>query len=69
MLLEASAGEVQVSVRDEGLGIASGRLEEAEVEGRLGVVSSIRGRMSELGGAAVLSTGRDGTEWELTVPR
>ncbi len=69
VLLEASAGDVQVSVRDEGPGIPSGRLEEAEEEGRLGVASSIRGRMSELGGAAVLSTGPGGTEWELTVPR
>ncbi len=69
VLLEASAGAVQVTVRDEGTGIASGRLEEAEQEGRLGVVSSIRGRMSDLGGVAVLSTGPHGTEWELTVPR
>jgi signal transduction histidine kinase len=69
VLLEASADDVQVTVRDEGPGIASGRLEEAEREGRLGVVSSIRGRMSDLGGAAVLTTGPGGTEWELTVPR
>jgi signal transduction histidine kinase len=69
VLLEASAGAVQVTVRDAGSGIASGRLEQAEREGRLGVSSSIRGRVSDLGGTAVLSTGADGTEWELTVPR
>jgi signal transduction histidine kinase len=69
VLLEASAGQVQVSVRDEGPGIAPGRLEEAALEGRLGVASSIRGRVADLGGTAVLSTGGYGTEWELTLPR
>ena len=34
-----------VSVRDDGPGIPPGRLEEAAAEGRLGVSSSIRGRM------------------------
>jgi signal transduction histidine kinase len=69
VLLEAAGEQVQVTVRDEGPGIAPGRLQEAELEGRLGVVSSIRGRMTDLGGTAVLSTGSYGTEWELTVPR
>ena len=69
VLLEASPGAVQVSVRDEGPGIPAGRLDEAEGEGRLGVASSIRGRVAELGGRAELSTGGFGTEWELTVPR
>jgi signal transduction histidine kinase len=69
VLLEASATEVQVTVRDEGPGIAPGRLDEAEREGRLGVASSIRGRMVDLGGTAVVSAGPDGAEWELTVPR
>ena len=35
----------------------------------MGVSSSIRGRVAELGGEAVLSTGSYGTEWELTFPR
>jgi signal transduction histidine kinase len=69
VLLEATAETVHVSVRDDGPGIAAGRLEEAEREGRLGVSSSIRGRVADLHGKAELSTGAYGTEWELTFPR
>jgi signal transduction histidine kinase len=69
VLLEASANTVSVSVRDDGPGIPEGRLDQAEGEGRLGVSSSIRGRVAELGGEAALSTGSYGTEWEITVPR
>jgi signal transduction histidine kinase len=69
VLLEGTPDALQVSVRDEGPGIPAGRLEEAVREGRLGVFSSIRGRVTELGGEAVLSTGPEGTEWELTFPR
>ena len=68
VLLEAAPGVVKVSVRDEGPGIPEGRLDEAEREGRLGVSSSIRGRVAELGGTAQLTTGSFGTEWELSVP-
>ncbi len=61
---------VVVSVRDSGPGIPDGRLAEAEREGRLGVRSSICGRMTELGGSATLVTAPGaGTEWELTLPR
>ncbi len=45
VLLEATADTVSVSVRDDGPGIPEGRLEQAEGEGRLGVSSSIRGRV------------------------
>ncbi len=69
VLLEAFGDRVEVSVRDEGPGIAEGRLEAAEAEGRLGVSQSIRGRIADLGGEARLSTGSFGTEWELVVPR
>ena len=69
VLLEAAPDAVHISVRDEGPGIAAGRLEQAEREGRLGVTSSIRGRLLDLGGRAELSTGGYGTEWELVVPR
>jgi signal transduction histidine kinase len=69
VLLEAAPDAVHVSVRDDGPGIPPGRLEQAEREGRLGVASSIRGRVAELGGSADLVTGPDGTEWELTFPR
>ena len=61
---------VMVSVRDEGPGIPDGRLEQAAAEGRMGVSSSICGRMADLGGRAELVTSSElGTEWELTLPR
>ena len=41
-----SADQVVVSVRDDGPGIAGGRLDEAAAEGRLGVSESIRGRVA-----------------------
>ena len=69
VLLEATPEELLVTVRDEGPGIPPGRLEEAEREGRLGVASCIRGRVSDLGGSATLTTGSYGTEWELSFPR
>jgi signal transduction histidine kinase len=69
VLLEASADQVQVTVRDEGPGFAPGRLEEADREGRLGVASSIRGRLAEVGGTATVSSGSFGTVWELSVQR
>jgi signal transduction histidine kinase len=69
VLLEALPEQVVVSVRDDGPGIAPGRLESAAQEGRLGVTESIRGRIEDLGGSARLDTGAHGTEWELTVPR
>lgn len=69
VLLEAFPDRVEVSVRDEGPGIADGRLEQAAAEGRLGVSESICGRVAELGGTATLTTGASGSEWELVVPR
>ncbi|NYG58017.1 signal transduction histidine kinase [Nocardioides daedukensis] len=70
VLLEDLGDAVAVTVRDEGPGIADGRLEEARRAGRLGVASSIRGRITDLGGRAELFTGAgQGTEWEFTIPR
>lgn len=69
VLLEAVGDRVEVSVRDDGPGIAQGRLAEAVDQGRLGVRESIRGRIADLGGTAVLTTGPDGTEWEISIPR
>ncbi len=70
VLLEDLGDSVTVSVRDDGIGIADGRLAEAVAEGRIGVAKSIVGRMDWLGGSARLNTGPEcGTEWELTVPR
>jgi signal transduction histidine kinase len=70
VLVEDEADAVTVSVRDDGPGIPAGRLEEAAQEGRMGVASSIRGRLAELGGTVeVVSTPGQGTEVELRVPR
>ena len=70
ILLEDLGDSVTVSIRDDGVGIADGRLDEAIGEGRMGVAKSIVGRMDWLGGSAKLTTAPGcGTEWELTVPR
>jgi signal transduction histidine kinase len=70
VLLADLGDAVTVSIRDDGIGIAAGRLEEAVAEGRMGVAKSIVERMDWLGGGARLNTGPEcGTEWELTVPR
>ncbi|GAA1771039.1 DUF5931 domain-containing protein [Nocardioides hankookensis] len=69
VLLQAFPDRVELSVRDEGPGIAPGRLEEAAAQGRLGVSESIRGRVADLGGSVELVTGSFGTEWEVVVPR
>ncbi|WP_256328554.1 MacS family sensor histidine kinase [Nocardioides sp. YR527] len=69
VLLQAFPDHVEVSVRDDGPGIAEGRVIEAGEQGRLGISESIRGRIEDLGGKAELITGATGTEWELTVPR
>lgn len=69
VLLQAFPDHVEVSVRDDGPGIADGRVVEAGEQGRLGISESIRGRIEDLGGKAELITGATGTEWELTVPR
>lgn len=58
VLLEGSKESVRVTVRDNGAGLAPGRLEEAAAEGRLGVIASIRGRIEDLGGTATW-TSRD----------
>lgn len=70
VLVEDLGDAVTVSIRDDGVGIADGRLDEALREGRVGVAKSIVGRLEWLGGSAKLTTGAgSGTEWELTVPR
>ncbi len=68
VLAQAAPDAITVSVRDDGPGIRPGRLAQAEDEGRLGVTSSIRGRIAELGGTARVESGEWGTEWELVVP-
>lgn len=70
ILLEDEPGEVVVTVRDDGPGIAPGRLAAAEAEGRMGVSLSIRGRLREIGGTATWeSVAGQGTEVELKVPK
>jgi signal transduction histidine kinase len=70
VLVEDDGDEVVVSVRDDGGGMAAGRLEKAAADGRLGVASSIEGRLRELGGTmAVESAPGAGTEVEMRVPR
>jgi len=70
VLVEDDGTAVTVSVRDNGLGFADGRLAEAEAAGRLGVAQSIKGRLRDVGGTACLrSSPGQGTEVELRVPR
>ena len=70
VLVEDEGDAVVVTVRDDGAGIAPGRLAEAERDGRLGVASSVRGRIADHGGTTtVVSAPGDGTEVELRVPR
>ncbi|MGW0367166.1 MacS family sensor histidine kinase [Streptomyces sp. NPDC002990] len=70
ILVEDWGDEVIVTVRDDGPGLAAGRLDQAEGEGRMGVALSIRGRLRDLGGSAELvSVPGQGTEVELKVPR
>ncbi|KZS65572.1 ATP-binding protein [Mycobacterium kansasii] len=70
VLLEDVGDAVAVTIRDDGVGIAPGRLDQAASQGRLGGTKSIVGRLAALGGTAQLSTNTgEGTEWELRVPR
>lgn len=70
VLLEDVDEEIIVSIRDDGRGIAPGRLAAAEAEGRMGVSKSILGRVAAIGGTALLETDVDaGTEWEIRVPK
>jgi signal transduction histidine kinase len=69
VLLQAYPDRIELSVRDAGPGILPGRIEQAAREGRLGVSTSIRGRVADLGGTAQLSTAQHGTEWEFVIPR
>lgn len=70
VLVEDEPGQVTVSVRDDGCGIAAERLAEAKEQGRLGVAQSIRGRVQDLNGTVTITSAPgQGTEVELVVPR
>ncbi|MCU1536676.1 MAG: putative signal transduction histidine kinase [Humibacillus sp.] len=69
VLLDDDGDGVQVTIRDSGVGVRDGRLDEAVGQGRLGVSSSIRGRLADLGGTASVTSGaQGGTTVELRVP-
>jgi signal transduction histidine kinase len=70
VLVDDQGDVVSVTIRDDGPGIAPGRLAQAAAEGRLGVSHAIRGRMRDLGGSAsVTATPGAGTEVTLRLPR
>jgi signal transduction histidine kinase len=70
VLVEDEGSDVLVTVRDDGVGMAAGRLDEASASGRLGVAQSVRGRVREVGGSVnVVSAPGAGTEIEMRVPR
>jgi signal transduction histidine kinase len=70
VLVEDEPAAVTVTVRDDGPGIAEGRLAEAQSQGRLGVAQSIQGRIADLGGTvSITATPGQGTEVEMRVPR
>ena len=70
VLIEDHGKDVTVTIRDNGVGVPVGRLAEAAANGRMGVANSIRRRMSDLGGSAVIdSSPGAGTCLELTVSK
>jgi signal transduction histidine kinase len=70
ILLEDLGEEVVLTIRDNGLGVDSRQLIDAENSGRMGVSRSIRGRVADLGGTLTLDTGPGrGTEWEVRLAR
>jgi signal transduction histidine kinase len=70
VLIEDQGKDVTVTIRDNGVGVLAGRLAEAAADGRMGVANSISGRMTDLGGTAVIdSRPGAGTCLELTVPK
>jgi len=70
VLLEDLGDTIAVSIRDDGVGMPPGRLEQAVSEGRMGIAKSVIGRIQALAGTArVSSEPGAGTEWELEIPR
>ncbi|NLE98528.1 MAG: hypothetical protein GX596_11170 [Propionibacterium sp.] len=61
--------EVILWVRDNGRGMDAQQARQAAEEGRFGIRDSIIGRISAIGGSAILKSAPDaGTEWELRIP-
>lgn len=68
--VEDLGADVVVTVRDDGVGVSEQVLADAQGRGRLGVSSSIRGRIEDLGGRATYRPGPDGgTTVQLWVPK
>lgn len=70
VLLDQEADdEVILWVRDNGAGMSADQVTDASIRGRMGIKDSIVGRMSALGGSAMLKSSPGlGTEWELRFP-
>jgi signal transduction histidine kinase len=61
---------VVLTIRDNGPGVDTRQLADAESVGRMGVSRSIRGRVVDLGGTLTLDTGPGrGTEWQVRLAR
>jgi len=70
VLVDDLGAEVLLTVRDNGVGVSQERMDEASARGRLGVSSSIRGRIEDLGGKArYLGVPGGGTTLEMWVPK
>ena len=70
VLIDDDGRDVAVTVRDDGAGMPAARLDEAAATGRMGVHSSIHGRLRDLGGSARYDSRLgEGTCVELRVPR
>ena len=69
LLDQESDDEVILWIRDNGVGMTAEQLSSAADRGRMGIQGSIVGRMTSLGGSAMLrSSPGMGTEWELRFP-
>lgn len=70
VLLEGDSSGIEVTIRDDGVGAQVSDLLDAADRGRLGVSSSIRGRIEDLGGTVTWTTRPGGgCVVRMTVPR
>lgn len=70
VLVDDLGADVVVTVRDDGPGVSQERIAEAARNGRLGVSSSIKGRIEDLGGRArYLTSPGGGTTVEMWIPK
>ena len=70
VVVDDLGADVVVTVRDDGTGVSQERITEAARNGRLGVSSSIKGRIEDLGGRArYLPSPGGGTMVEMWIPK